>query len=146
MERRADSNRRTSDIGPEITWRGDTVDSSPPSIQMPCPHTVRPSSSTPVLTEHLLLKRAINYWPTPRHIEYTTLAARLQSYEKAWPFPADQTREALSHAGVFYAGTFTSISFYSHANYLFVRDITFSLPLSTFFQVRVIEQRASFVG
>jgi hypothetical protein len=108
MEHGAVSIRRPFDIGPDITWQDDTIDSSPSSNQNRFPHTIRPSSSTSDLTE-LLLKRAIIHWQTPRHIEYSTLAARLQSYAKAWPFPAAQTPEALSDAGFFYTGKITFI-------------------------------------
>jgi len=119
MERRGDSNQRTSDIGPDTTWQDDTIDSSF-SSQNHCPHTIRLQFLTPDLTE-LLLRSAIKRWPMPRHIEYSTYAARLQSYEKFWPFSAALTPEALSEAGFFFTG---KITLYSIINYLFAEELT----------------------
>jgi len=73
------------------------------------------------LTPELLLKKAIKHWLSPHHIQYSTYAARLRSYEKAWPIPAAQTPEALSEAGFFYTG---KITLYSITNYLFAEELT----------------------
>jgi len=121
MERGAESNQRTSDIGPNITWHDDdTIDSSPSTTQYHCPHPTRLTSFTPYITE-LLLRKAIKHWPTPHHIEYSTYAASLRSYEKFWPVPAAQTPEALSEAGFFFTG---KITLYSITNYLFAEELT----------------------
>ena len=73
-----------------------------------------PSRLPLALKEHLLMKRVIRHWQSPRHSEYTSLAARLASF-KDWPYSTHQTPESLSEAGFFYSGKF---SFKHKRNYL----------------------------
>ena len=89
MENETDSQR--SPTIPPDRWRRHTSNIMPPS------------SLTPHLTEHLMMKRAIKHWPTPRHPAYSTIAARLQSF-KTWPYSESQTPESLSEAGFYYTG------------------------------------------
>jgi len=84
MEHRTETDSRSHDSPP------------PPNRWRTGPH-----SSTPTLTEHLMLKRAINYWQAPRHPNYNSLSARLQSF-KDWPHSEAQTPEALSEAEFYY--------------------------------------------
>jgi hypothetical protein len=56
----------------------------------------------------LVQKRAINRCVGPRHVEYSTLQGRLNSFKDEWPVGKIPTPEALSTAGFFYDGEFTS--------------------------------------
>ena len=92
MENRPNSKaERSPDIPPD-RWR--------PNPTLP---DVRPDSSTPAITENLVLKRSINQWLSPRHPTYSSVTARLQSF-KNWPHGNNNnpTPESLSEAGFFY--------------------------------------------
>ena len=66
----------------------------------PTPPDVRPDSSNSALTEHLVLKRSIKQWQSPRHPAYSSLSAMLRSF-KDWPHGETQTPAYLSEAGFF---------------------------------------------
>jgi hypothetical protein len=56
----------------------------------------------------LVQKRAINHWLGPRHVEYSTLQVRINSFIDKWPEGKLPTPETLSTVGFFYDGEFTS--------------------------------------
>jgi hypothetical protein len=93
MEHKTDSvPTRSPDIPPD-RWRPIPTSSS------------MPSSQTPSLTEHLVLKRAIKLWQSPRHPSYSELSTRLHSFRN-WTHSETQTPEYLSEAGFYYDGKF----------------------------------------
>jgi hypothetical protein len=69
---------------------------------------IPPHSPIPALTEHFVMKRAINLWTGPRHPTYNSLVQRIRSYKNNWPADGKPSPTALSEAGFYYTGKRTS--------------------------------------
>ena len=82
--RDSNTNTRSADIGPDEDRR---------------------HSSIQALTEHFIMKRAINHWLPPKHPSYNLIDARLKSF-KNWLKGKAPSPESLSEAGFFYDGTY----------------------------------------
>jgi len=82
--RDSDTNTHSADIGPDEDRR---------------------HSSIQALTEHFIMKRAINHWLPPKHPSYNLNDARLHSF-KNWPEGKTPSKESLSEAGFFYNGKY----------------------------------------
>ena len=78
----SDTNIRSADIGPD--------------------EDLRRSPKHP-LTDHFIMKRAINHWFPPKYPSYNLIDARLQSF-KNWP-------ESLCEGGFFYDSIFNFTKF-----------------------------------
>ena len=62
------------------------------------------------LTEHYIMKRAINHWTHPKHPSYNLSEARLDFF-KNWP-RGSPSPESLSEAGFFFNGTYIFTKFW----------------------------------
>jgi len=83
LVRDSDTNTRSADIGPNEN---------------------RGYSPIQPLTEHFIMKRAINHWFPPKYPSYNLIDARLQSF-KNWP-------ESLCEGGFFYDSIFNFTKFW----------------------------------
>jgi hypothetical protein len=81
-------------------WRSPDIPPEPPQFSF---HESRYND----LQLQLVQKRAIHHWLGPRHVEYTMLQARLNSFKERGPEGKLPTPEELSTAGFFYDGEFS---------------------------------------
>ena len=85
----SDTNIRSADIGPD--------------------EDLRRSPKHP-LTDHFIMKRAINHWFPPKYPSYDLIDARLTSF-KNWPVGKLPSPESLSEAGFFFNGMYIFTKF-----------------------------------
>jgi len=97
-------------------------------------------SPIPPLTEHCIMKRAINHWTPPKHPSYNLIDARIDSF-KNWP-KMTHSPESLSKAGFFFNGTYIFTNFTVYLVFKFL----FHLYLNFVISGRSDEQFASIAG